>query len=346
MRRDSQSRRWRRATAAAVAVSAATFCSTAAAQQSCTGLCCKRHPKACTTISTAGQYALPPPPPLPSSLDAVASRAEQVDSPPGWPTPPVITDDVSLQRVASAKCCGGNDVQRAARVDAIARMHSHGMVKMERRLRTVELALAALAVPGDYVECGSNTGGTAVLMLAVLRDFAPHGRILFAADSFQGLPSPTTEDAIDLTAHRHWRKGQHLARVSDFNKNLRRNGMYEGDGPKRVRVLEGWFSETLPKAPIHRISFLRLDGDLYVSTMDSLLHLYHKVIVGGMIYIDDYMAVGCRRALHEFRDRLNITTPMVKIWEQRNVVGVNGTSDNVTRLYEAVWWQKESATLA
>ena len=232
-------------------------------------------------------------------------------------------------------------------MDTIARMHSHGMVKMERRLRTVELALAALAVPGDYVECGSNTGGTAVLMLAVLRDFAPRGRILFAADSFQGLPSPTTEDAIDLSAHRHWRKGQHLARVSDFNKNLRRNGMYEGDGPKRVRVLEGWFSETLPRAPIHRISFLRLDGDLYVSTMDSLLHLYHKVSVGGLVYVDDYMAVGCRRALHEFRDRLNITTPMVQVWEQRNAIGVNGTSNNVTaRLYEAVWWQKEAAALA
>jgi hypothetical protein len=35
----------------------------------------------------------------------------------------------------------------------------------------------------------------------------------------------------------------------------------------RLRVLEGWFNETLPKAPIEKIAFLRLDGDIYTSTM-------------------------------------------------------------------------------
>lgn len=38
-----------------------------------------------------------------------------------------------------------------------------------------------------------------------------------------------------------------------------------------------WFNETLPGAPMHSISFLRLDGDLYASTKDALEALYDKV---------------------------------------------------------------------
>ena len=203
-----------------------------------------------------------------------------------------------------------------------------------------ELALAALAVPGAFVELGSNTGGTAVLMLATLRDYAPR-RLLYAADSFQGLPSPTEEDAINMSAHRRWRRGQHRATLKEFNSNMRRNGMYDGDGPSRLRVLEGWFSETLPRAKIGPISFLRLDGDLYASTMDGLVHLYDKVVPGGMIYADDYMAVGCRRALHEFRAKRGITTRMVEVWERRsNLPASLNATNNTMDLYEAVWWQK------
>ena len=251
-----------------------------------------------------------------------------------------IPDDRALQEVAGAMCCGGNATRREALVDAIARMHSHGMVKMERRLRTVELALASLAVPGDLVELGTNSGGTAVLMLAVVRDFAPR-RVLYAADSFQGLPEPTFEDAINKSAHRHWRKGQHRTTLAAFNTNMRRNGMYEHGNRERLRVLEGWFRDTLPRANIGPIAFLRLDGDLYVSTMDGLENLYHRVVPGGLIYADDYMAVGCRRALHEFRDRHNITTPMVRVWEVRGAGRVG--NESTPALFEAVWWQKERA---
>ena len=37
----------------------------------------------------------------------------------------------------------------------------------------------------------------------------------------------------------------------------------------RVRFLEGWFADTLPMAPIEQLAVLRLDGDLYESTMDA-----------------------------------------------------------------------------
>ena len=42
----------------------------------------------------------------------------------------------------------------------------------------------------------------------------------------------------------------------------------------QVRFLKGSFKDTLATAPIERLAVLRLDGDLYESTMDALVPLY------------------------------------------------------------------------
>ena len=98
-----------------------------------------------------------------------------------------------------------------------------------------------------------------------------------------------------------------------------------------VKFLPGWFSDTLPKAPIREISILRLDGDYYDSTMDALDHLYHRVSRGGFVIIDDYGAVdGCKRAVQEFRSKFEIEEPLQKIdwggvyWRKVNMTGRRG----------------------
>ncbi len=47
----------------------------------------------------------------------------------------------------------------------------------------------------------------------------------------------------------------------------------------------------MPGAPIDRLSILRLDGDMYASTMDALEALYDRVSPGGYVIVDDYGAV-------------------------------------------------------
>jgi len=71
---------------------------------------------------------------------------------------------------------------------------------------------------------------------------------------------------------------------------------------RQVRFLKGWFSETLPGCPIERLAVLRLDGDMYESTMDALKHFYPKLSAGGYLIVDDYGAApACKTAIHEFR---------------------------------------------
>jgi hypothetical protein len=63
----------------------------------------------------------------------------------------------------------------------------------------------------------------------------------------------------------------------------------------------------LPGAPIKQLAILRLDGDMYESTMDTLVNLYPKLSVGGYLLVDDYGSVeACRRAVNDYRTKHNI----------------------------------------
>jgi O-methyltransferase len=70
----------------------------------------------------------------------------------------------------------------------------------------------------------------------------------------------------------------------------------------------------LPTAPVSKLAVLRMDGDLYESTMDILNALYHKVSAGGFVIVDDYHALPpCKQAVHDFRTQAGIVDPIQEI---------------------------------
>jgi O-methyltransferase len=165
-------------------------------------------------------------------------------------------------------------------------------------------------VPGDFIETGVWRGGTCIFMRAALKAYADSTRQVWVADSFEGLPKPDgryPQDEGDL----HWTMSDDLGISLDQVKaNFSRYGLLDD----RVRFLKGWFKDTLPTAPIERLAILRLDGDMYSSTMDSLLNLYSKLSVGGYVIIDDYGAIdACHKAVEDFRARKQIRTPLIPI---------------------------------
>ena len=81
----------------------------------------------------------------------------------------------------------------------------------------------------------------------------------------------------------------------------------------QVRFLKGWFRDTLHLAPIERLAVLRLDGDMYESTMDALTALYGKVSPGGFVIVDDYFLPNCRQAIGDFRAARGIDEPIQEI---------------------------------
>ena len=91
--------------------------------------------------------------------------------------------------------------------------------------------------------------------------------------------------------------------------NLARYGLNDGG----VEFLKGWFRDTLPTVRDKRWSLVRLDGDLYESTMDGLVNLYPQLSPGGYLIVDDYGWENCRKAVEDYRAEHGIDEPIERI---------------------------------
>jgi O-methyltransferase len=165
-------------------------------------------------------------------------------------------------------------------------------------------------VPGDFIEAGVWRGGAAIFMRAMLAAHGDPTRIVWAADSFAGLPSPDESRYQEDKGADWWAAESWFAVPLDVVKrNFARYGLLD----ERVRFLVGWFHETLPTAPIDQLSVIRLDGDMYGSTMDGLHYLYPKLSVGGYVIVDDYWLPECRAAVDTYRAENRITDEIVRV---------------------------------
>jgi O-methyltransferase len=172
-------------------------------------------------------------------------------------------------------------------------------------------------VPGDFIEAGVWRGGMTIFMRAALMAYQVTDRKVWAADSFAGLPAINRQqDTFD------WRERDMAVSLETVKNNFARYGLLDD----QVVFLKGFFSETLPPAPVRQLSILRVDADLYESTMDVLRNLYSALSGGGYAIFDDYQNLpDCRRAIDEFRGSEGITEEICRI-DQR-----------------AVYWQKNAS---
>lgn len=185
---------------------------------------------------------------------------------------------------------------------------AHSMIGAERMFNLRCLCAYAIShnVPGDFIETGVWRGGAAIMMRAVLAAYGVKDRTVWLADSFEGLPAPDAArypaDAGDIL----YTAPQLAVSLEEVKSNFGKYDLLD----EQVRFLKGWFKDTLPLAPIRQLAVLRLDGDLYESTMDSLNALYDKVSPGGFVIVDDYNLGPCRAAVDEFRLVRGIIDPV------------------------------------
>ena len=205
---------------------------------------------------------------------------------------------------------GVDERARAEGRDWPARAHTMIGLKRLANVRMCVEAVLDAGIPGDLIETGVWRGGATIFMRAILEACGVKDRVVWVCDSFTGLPPPDTEHYPHdegITLHRFPQLAVSLEQVQE---NFRRYGLLD----EQVRFLKGWFRDTLPKAPVTRLAVLRLDGDLYESTIQALDSLYNKLSVGGFVIVDDYGNVAaCRQAVDDFRERRGITDPIQPI---------------------------------
>lgn len=193
----------------------------------------------------------------------------------------------------------------------------HGLTMVGRtRLENIERLLLDVIdaqVPGDFVECGVWRGGSSLFARGVLRALNVHDRTVHLVDSFEGLPKASQPKDRDV-----WSKMDFLkVPLEEVQEPFRQLGLLD-DG---VAFHKGFFQQSLPPlrkqllAEKKSIAVLRMDGDMFESTMDILYNLYDLVPVGGCIIIDDFSIAEAREAVATFLKHHGLTVDYVPIDE-------------------------------
>ena len=153
-------------------------------------------------------------------------------------------------------------------------------------------------VAGDLIETGVWRGGATILMRAILKAREVEDRKVWVADSFEGLPAADREQYPSDSDISYEHIEELKVSLEEVQDNFRRYGLLDD----QVQFLKGWFRDTLPTVTDRRWALIRLDGDMYESTMDALTNLYPGLSAGGYAIIDDYHLDSCREAVTDYRN--------------------------------------------
>jgi O-methyltransferase len=186
---------------------------------------------------------------------------------------------------------------------------AHTMIGM-KRLNNIEYCFEKIIenkISGDLIETGVWRGGSTIFM-AGLNKFYKENRKIFVADSFEGLPHPDpkyTEDNGD----EHYKHEYLAVGLDEVKENFIKYDLLD----KNIIFIKGFFEHSLKKSSIDNLALLRLDCDMYSSTIQVLEQLYDKVSVGGFVIIDDYALKGSKKAVDDFREKRNILSELIVI---------------------------------
>lgn len=159
----------------------------------------------------------------------------------------------------------------------------------ETVLNTYELTKRVIEnkIPGVFLECGVAAGA----QIAAMQLANTEHRLILAYDSFEGIPLAGPNDidqpGIGLPTHNVNADIQERLVTSGISshsiENVKNNFARLSISTENIQFIKGWFQDTLPFNQIDSIAILRLDGDLYESTLVCLEYLFPKVSKGGFV---------------------------------------------------------------
>jgi len=151
----------------------------------------------------------------------------------------------------------------------------------------------AKQLPGDFVECGVNTG---IMSLTVCNfiDFNATNKNFFLFDTFRGIP----EEQM-LPSERQARMAENQSYYEECYERAKSNF---ASFPRAVLV-RGIVPATLSSAPVGEICYLHLDMNIAYPEIAAMEHFWDKLVRGAPVVLDDYGFVHYeeqKRAMDEF----------------------------------------------
>eukprot|EP00756_Hemistasia_phaeocysticola_P014592 Hpha_TRINITY_DN15345_c0_g1::TRINITY_DN15345_c0_g1_i3::g.91153::m.91153/K05303/K05303; O-methyltransferase len=176
-----------------------------------------------------------------------------------------------------------------------------GQMRMESLHDLLHRAYREKKLDGDFLEAGVWRGGSSIYAKGFMEAYGIERRV-YVVDSFQGLPKKQHRLDVNRWSRHVNYLGVPQEQVAD---NFARHQLLDD----RVQFAKGWFSDSLPKLrpSLEKLAVVRLDGDMYLSTMDILCNIYDKINVGGFWVVDDWSIREARLAVQNFMSAHNCT---------------------------------------
>jgi O-methyltransferase len=164
----------------------------------------------------------------------------------------------------------------------------HSLVTCDRLYVLAGLLRQALTNHGgQIIECGVYKGGSAKLILDVIR-MTHQDRLFIMFDTFEGMPQ------IDQADNYH-KMGDFADTSVEQVHNLLTGYNYN--------LIQGLFQERFKQFPDWCFSFAHIDVDLYQSTKECCEYIYPRMQRTGIMLFDDYgfdTCLGAKKAVDEF----------------------------------------------
>jgi hypothetical protein len=149
-------------------------------------------------------------------------------------------------------------------------------------------------IAGAMVECGVWRGGSMMAVIETLKQLNQTQRELYLFDTFEGMPEPEAQDTSPF--HRSTEEIFHQTKRPEGGSNwcyssleaTQQNVLSTGYDPAKIHFIKGKVEDTLPQQEPSMIALLRLDTDFYSSTRHELIHLFPRLVSGGVLILDDY----------------------------------------------------------
>ena len=138
-------------------------------------------------------------------------------------------------------------------------------------------AFHAKRLPGDFVECGVNTG---ILSLAICDyiDFNKTGKRFWLFDTFQGIPEhQMSED------ERKCRIAENAMYPDCFELAQRNFASFP-----MVTLVRGVVPDSLPTVSIEQVCYLSLDMNIALPERAAIEYFWPKLVSGAIVVLDDY----------------------------------------------------------
>lgn len=154
---------------------------------------------------------------------------------------------------------------------------------------------------GDLVECGVWRGGSSMAVALTLLRLGADDRRLWLYDTFGQMPAPGEHDRDFAGRYAAGDESSMLGdsglSLADVQSAMRTTGYPES----HVSYVRGRVEDTIPDSAPAKIALLRLDTDWYESTRHELVHLYPRLVPGGVLIVDDYgHYLGARKAVDDY----------------------------------------------